>query len=140
MKTLQESIIGRKGTKSKFLHIPGKIMLRYEKDDGSWDGKDYCDGWYVLTNPEEQILLLWSPEATYYPYFYYDTTSSWDQIKTETWDLLEGVPDIKTPEDMYDIITDVDKWNEAVGYATIFNIYINMPDNVIRDIRRYTGL
>lgn len=138
MKTLQESIIGRKGTKSKFLRIPGKITLRYEADDGNWDGKDYCDGWYVFTNPEEHILLLWSPKAKYSPYFYYDTISSWNQIVN--WDLLEGVPDIKTPEDMYDIITDVDKWNEVVVYATIFNVYIDMPDNVIRDIRRYTGL
>ena len=138
MKTLQESIIGRKGTKSRFLHIPGKMTIRYEMDDGSWDGEDYCDEWYVLTNPEEHILLLWSPKATYAPYFYYDTISNWNQM--ETWCLLERIPDIKTPKDMYDIITNMDKWDDLANYNTIFNVYIDIPDNVIRDIRRYTGL
>ena len=138
MKTLQESIIGKKGSKSKFLHIPGKIMIRYEKDDGSWDGEDHCDKWYVFTNPEEHILLLWSPEATYCPYIYSDVISNWNQI--DSWDLLENIPDAKTPEDMYDIITDLDKWDDLANYNTIFNVYIDMPDNVIRDIRRYTGL
>lgn len=136
MKTLQESIIGKKGSKSKFLHIPGKIMLKYEKDDGSWDGKDHCDRWYVFTNPERHILLLWSPEAKYSPYIYIDTISNWNQIYT--WDgLIENIPDAKTPEDMYDIITNI---NEFVDYINIFNIHVDMPDNVIRDIRRYTGL
>ena len=138
MKTLQESIIGRKGSKSKFLHIPGKMMLRYEKDDGSWDGEDYCGRWYVFTNPEEHILLLWSPEAKYSPYFYYDTISSWDQI--DNWDLLKNIPDTKTPEDMYVIITNMDKWDDLANYNTIFNINVDIPYSVIRDIRRYTGL
>ena len=138
MKTLQESIIGKKGSKSKFLHIPGKIMFKYEKDDGSWDGRDHCDGWYVFTNPEEHMLLLWSPEAKYSPYIYSDVISDWNQI--DNWNLLENIPDIKTPEDMYDIIMDMDKWDDLANYNTIYNIYIDMPDNVIRDIRRYTGL
>jgi len=144
VRTLQESIIGRKGSpKLNIIPIPGTITLKYERDDGNWDYKDRCDGWFMIIDPEYRMFILWSAKATYYPYIYaagWGGIPDWDFgiYDNYEWCVLEGEPGIKTPMEMYNIITT----SEFDGYAmgAICNVKVDVPDKVRDVIDKQLGI
>ena len=144
MKTLQESIIGRKGSTNKIIiPIPGTIEFMYEVHSLSnplngWKATDKCDDWYLLVDQEKLIVMLWSPKANYFPFLY--TDDDWKWHFGSAWNLaakiLPELKDVNSPEEIYDLISDADHWDKYTAKKSITNVSIKMPkevENLIRD-------
>lgn len=143
MKTLQESIIGRKGiprslTDGYTISIPRIKTLKYEKTNGSWSYDDKCIGWYLMMDHEKSTIMLWSQKATYYP-FIYTRDIIFDGFMGN-WNLMPGKPNISIDE-IYDILdSDAETWNDLVC-DSIVNIEINLPsgiESLIKDFYKNT--
>lgn len=144
MKHITESIIGKKGSPNlNIFPIPGIITLKYEKEDTLWDGQDRCDGWYMIADPNRDMFILWSAKASYYPYVYAGGwgTPKWDSSVLDgfDWALLEGDPGIKTPVEMYNIITD-DSAFDGYAMGAICNVYVDIPEKIKKLIGKYLGI
>ena len=145
MKTLQESIIGRKGSTNKtIIHIPGTIEFLYEINKLSspingWKATDKCNDWYLLVDQEKLIVALWSPKAKHYPFLYTVEVENgnfnriWNLVDSRF--IIKNFGDINNPNKIYDLIT-IDIWDNYVEPLSLKNVTIKMPkeiENLIRD-------
>ena len=134
MKTLQESIIGRKNSQASYISIPGVLNIEYKYANGLFLDEEKCDGWYILTDQGRWIMMLWSPKAKYYPFIFIDN------IRKEfdyTWNLLRHDYKIKTPEEMCDLINTNLKWAEYVLHNSVTNCNVILPEKVKSLIDKY---
>ena len=148
MKTLTESIIGKKGAANKtIIPIPGTIEFMYEVDSPSdpldgWMATDECDDWYLLIDQEKLIVMLWSPNANYFPFLY--TDDDWKWHFNSAWNLAaKNLPELKginNPGVMHDLISDADHWDKYTAKKAITNVSIEMPKTIETLIRDKAGL
>ena len=148
MRSLQESIIGRKGSTNKtIIPIPGTIEFMYEADSPSnpmkgWKDTDKCDDWYLLVDQEKLIVLLWSPEANYFPFLY--TDDDWKWHFNSAWNLatksMPGLKGINNPGAIYVLMNNADYWDNHIAKKSITNVSIEMPKEVEKLIRDKANL
>ena len=130
MKSISESIIGRKGVDHKYQKIPGKIKWRLiNRTAYSIDVEEVSDSWYAMYN--DDILLFWAPGVEWCPCF--DKNEKLKNGKI-FWFLIENDLELKNKKKAYDtIMIDTGKYVLDHHYIDFLD-EIEFPDDILRKV------
>jgi len=125
MKTLTESIIGKRGNSAKYTKIPGTLEWYFRNRDYHIDRHEIGDNWYVMYN--DKAVLFWHPDAMWYPYFFKNDNHLWKYA----WSLVgSGSISYVGPEEAYnDIMMRFDEFLQD-GPTVPYLTEIKIPDKV----------
>lgn len=134
MKSIRESIIGRKGVDVKFRNIPGEIKWRFvNRTAYSIDVEESSSHWCIMD--DDEYVFFWAPGVEWCPGFRKDQLQQSGEI---LWFLIENDISIKQSQEAYDIImSNNGNYISNSRHCIEFLDEIEFPNIVMKYLRRF---